>query len=89
MALGAQPRDIFKLVLAQGGKLALTGILLGAIAALLLTRLMSGLLYGVSAIDPATFAGVAILLVLVGLLACYLPARRAMAVDPLASLRVE
>jgi putative ABC transport system permease protein len=65
------------------------GIVLGTTAAVLLTRLMSGMLYGVSAIDPVTFAGVAILLVLVSLAACCAPARRAMRVDPIASLRIE
>jgi predicted permease len=89
MMLGAQPGDILRLVLVQSGKLALTGIGLGAIAALFLTRLMTGLLYGISAIDPATFAGVATLLALVGLVACYVPARRAMRVDPVAALRSE
>lgn len=89
MALGAQPEDILRLVLVHGGKLAFTGILLGITAAILLTRLMTGLLYGVSAIDPITFSAVAILLVLVGLVACYIPAKRAMGVDPLASLRFE
>ncbi|HYL69317.1 MAG TPA: ABC transporter permease [Candidatus Limnocylindria bacterium] len=89
MALGAQPEDILRLVLAHGGKLAFMGIVLGTTAAVLLTRLMSGLLYGVSAIDPVTFAGVAILLVLVSLAACCVPARRAMRVDPLTFLRIE
>jgi predicted permease len=89
MALGAQPGDILRLVLAHGGKLAFMGIVLGTTAAVLLTRLMSGMLYGVSAIDPVTFAGVALLLVLVSLAACCVPARRAMRVDPLTSLRIE
>jgi len=89
MALGAQRRDVLRLVLEQGAKLALIGAVLGLTAALALTRLMRGLLYGISATDPATFAGVAILLVVVALLACYIPTRRAMRVDPLVALRHE
>ena len=89
MALGAQRRDVMRMVLGLGGRIALAGIVIGMAAALGLTRLMSSLLYSVSASDPATFAAVAILLVTVALVACYIPARRAMRVDPMVALRYE
>ena len=89
IALGAQRRDVLRLVLKQGTKLVSIGVVLGLIATLALTRLMRGLLYGVRATDPATLTGVAILLFVVALLACYIPARRAMRVDPLVALRHE
>jgi predicted permease len=89
MALGAGRGDLLKLVVGHGAKLIFTGIGIGMAAALLLTRLISAMLFGVSATDPATFIGVAVLLTLVALLACYIPARRAMRADPVAALRYE
>jgi putative ABC transport system permease protein len=89
MALGAKPQDVLRLVLGQGARLALFGILAGVIASLALTRLMSSLLFGVSATDPVTFTGVAVFLSGIALLACYIPARAAMALDPVVALRYE
>ena len=89
LALGAHPRDVLRLVVRQGMKLALTGLAIGVVASLALTRLMASLLFEVSATDPATFAAVAILLALVALAACYIPARRAMRTDPMIALRYE
>ena len=89
VALGAQHGDVLRMVLGQGGKIALAGIVIGMAAAFGLTRLMASLLFSVSASDPLTFAGVSILLVLVAMLACYIPARRAMRVDPMVALRYE
>jgi putative ABC transport system permease protein len=89
MALGAQQQDVLGMVVGQGAKLAVTGVAIGVIAALFLTRAMVSLLYGVSAYDPWTFTGVAALLVVVALVACYLPARRAARVDPMIALRHE
>jgi len=89
MALGAPRGDVFRLVVGEGLKLAGVGIAIGIAAAFGLARLMSSLLYGVSVTDFETFAGVAVLLALVALLACYVPARRAMRVDPTVALRYE
>ncbi len=89
IALGAQRSDVFRLVLGQGLKLALIGICIGLAASFGLTRLMASQLYGLSATDPLTFAGVAIGLAFSALLACYIPARRAMRVDPAVALRHE
>jgi putative ABC transport system permease protein len=80
---------VLKLVVGQGMKLALAGVGIGLSAAFGLTRLMKGLLFGVSELDPLTFVAVALLLAGVALIACYIPARRAMRVDPLTALRSE
>jgi putative ABC transport system permease protein len=89
MALGAHPGDVMKLILTQGAKLALAGLVLGVAGAFALTRSMTALLFDVKPADPLIFAGVAIFLLAVALAACYLPARRAMKVDPLVALRYE
>jgi putative ABC transport system permease protein len=89
VAIGAQRRDVLGLVVAEGTKLALLGIVVGVAFALVLTRFMTSLLFEVAPTDPTTFFAVAILLALTGLLACYIPARRAMRVDPMVALRYE
>jgi len=89
IALGAQRRDVLRLVLAQGTRLTFLGVAIGLFAALALSRLLSTLLFAVSATDPLTFAGVATLLAVVALLACFIPARRATRVDPIVALRYE
>jgi putative ABC transport system permease protein len=89
IALGAPRSEVFRLVVGKGLKLAGIGIAIGVVVAFELARLMSSLLYAVSATDFETFAGVAILLALVALLACYVPARRAMRVDPMVALKYE
>jgi len=89
MALGAQPRQVLGLVLKQGMLLAMIGAAVGIVVALPVARMAGNLLYGVSATDPLTYAGITLLLLCVALLACYLPARRATRIDPLKALRVE
>ncbi|HAC04890.1 MAG TPA: hypothetical protein DCF71_03355 [Gemmatimonadetes bacterium] len=89
LALGAEPAQVRRMVVTQGAKLASVGMLGGLIASVGLTRLLQGLLYGTEPLDPGTFAAMATVMMLVGLLASYVPARRASAVDPLESMRME
>jgi putative ABC transport system permease protein len=88
-ALGAGRPDIMRLVIGEGARLAVAGIAAGAGAALMLTRLINSLLFGVSPSDPITLSGVALLLGLIAMLACHIPARRATRVDPNVALRYE
>jgi putative ABC transport system permease protein len=89
VALGAQPEDVFRIVVGEGLRLALLGVGAGIVAALALTRLLQSFLFGISAYDPLTFGGVALLLTLVALAACFFPAHRATLVDPMIALRYE
>ncbi len=89
VTLGARPAEIFRIIVGEGLRLALLGVGLGLAAALAVTRLLESFLFGVSAYDPLTLAGVAIVLILVSLTACLLPARRATRMDPVAALRYE
>jgi putative ABC transport system permease protein len=89
VALGAGAREVMGLVLGQGARLAVTGVAIGLVVSLAITRVMQGMLYGISATDPVTFVVIPLLLVAVALLASYLPARRAMRVDPIEALRSE
>jgi ABC-type antimicrobial peptide transport system permease subunit len=87
MAIGAQAGDIFRMIMAEGLTLSLTGVALGLVGAWWLGRAGSSLLFGVAASDPLTFTAVSLLLTAVAIAACYFPARRAMRVDPLLALR--
>ena len=89
IALGARSKDVLYLILNQGARLAVAGVAVGVVAALLLRRIMANLLYGLSAADPLIFSIVPLLIVSVILLACYLPAHRATKVDPMVALRNE
>src|ERR1700691_4941893 len=89
VALGAQPRDVFRIIVGEGLRLALFGVGVGLVAALVLTRLLQSFLFGISAYDPLTFIAVSLLLTLVAVAASYFPARRATRVDPMIALRYE
>jgi ABC-type antimicrobial peptide transport system permease subunit len=89
IALGAQRRDVLQLVMKDGVKLGLLGIVLGLAGAIALTRVMASLLFEVKPTDPATLIGVSLLLAIVAMLACYIPARRALSIDPITALRRE
>jgi putative ABC transport system permease protein len=92
IALGAQKRDVFRMVVGQGLALALAGLAIGVVAAPILTRVLSSfslLLYRVGASDPVTFITVSVMLLFVAVVACYIPTRRAMRVDPMVALRYE
>ena len=89
LALGAQTRDVVLMIVKQGGMLIVLGLVIGLAGAYAATRLIASLLFGVTAKDPITFAAVAVLLAIVALLACYVPALRATKVDPMDALRCE
>ena len=89
MALGARPRDVFRLVIGNGMQLVLAGLIVGAAGAAAATSLLKGILFHVKRADPIALGGVAVLLAFAALLACYLPARRAARIDPLRALRNE
>jgi len=89
VALGAKVRDLLQLVVGQGMKLVVVGLVLGVAGSLALTRVLSSFLFGVQPTDPSTFVSVSLLLAIIGALACYLPARRATKIDPMVALRVE
>jgi len=89
IALGAQRGDVVRLILGRGFALTMTGVGSGSVLALILSRQMKKIIYGVSPSDPATFAAVGLLLITIALLACFVPARRAMRVDPMIALRCE
>jgi len=89
MALGARPTNIFRLVIGQGMRLVIVGLVIGAAGALASASLLAKLLFGVKGADPVTFVGVSVVLIVAAILACYLPARRAMRVDPMVALRYE
>ena len=89
IAVGAEPEDILRLVLIDGARLSLAGVGLGLVAAFLLSRVIASQLYGVSATDPVTYAGVGVILTLVALTAAYLPARRTSKMDPVLALQGE
>ena len=89
MAIGARPRDVFTMILGQGMKLAIIGVVIGLAAAFGLTRVMASMLFGVTPTDATTFGAISALLIAVALLACYIPGRRATKVEPTISLRYE
>jgi putative ABC transport system permease protein len=89
LALGARPRDVFRMVVRQGLQITFIGVVIGLLGAFALTRLMVGLLFGVSPIDPITFISVSMLLIIISSIACSVPARRATKVDPIIALRHE